>query len=189
MSKVEFLKELEKGLWQLDKEERKERIKFYAEMIEDLIEEGNSEEQAIEKIGDTKKIILQILEESENKKPRTAWKNTLLIAGSPIWFVFLASAFVVVISLYASFFAVVVSSWAVFGSLVGAGVGGLIMFVATSSTLLQSLALAGACIFAVGLSIVVFFGAKWLTKQLIFVGSKTVEVIKNAFVKGGNKND
>ena len=51
MTKLEFLESLEKGLSGLPKNDIDERIAFYSEIIDDRIEEGLSEEDAVSKIG------------------------------------------------------------------------------------------------------------------------------------------
>ena len=48
MNKVEFLEQLRRGLNGLPQEEIEERVTFYSEMIDDRIEEGFSEEEAVE---------------------------------------------------------------------------------------------------------------------------------------------
>ena len=47
MNKQEFLVQLRNALSGLPKDDIEERIEFYSEMIEDRIEEGLSEEEAI----------------------------------------------------------------------------------------------------------------------------------------------
>ncbi|MBR5314835.1 MAG: DUF1700 domain-containing protein, partial [Clostridia bacterium] len=64
MTKLEFLFRLEQGLCGLPKEDVKERINFYAEMIDDRVEEGLSEEDAVREIGETDEIISQIINDT-----------------------------------------------------------------------------------------------------------------------------
>lgn len=47
MNKQEFLVKLRKGLSGLPKEDIEERLTFYSEMIDDRMEEGLSEEEAV----------------------------------------------------------------------------------------------------------------------------------------------
>lgn len=108
MNKNEFLELLNKKLNTLSKKERKERISFYSEMIDDYIEEGLSEEDAINKIGDINEIVKSINIEvnTENKKKYKVWELVLLIIGSPIWVPILLTVLIVV-------FAVNISLWAI----------------------------------------------------------------------------
>ena len=56
MNKQEFLSLLKQKLSKLPKQEIKERITFYSEMIDDRVEEGLSEEEAVLEIGNIDEI-------------------------------------------------------------------------------------------------------------------------------------
>lgn len=144
MTKLKFLLELEKKLSALPQEDIEERLTFYSEMIEDRVEEGISEEDAVAQIGNIEEIAAQILAEHtvekaayeevpitveeapvtfEEKPKRThkTWEIVLLALGSPIWIslliAVLAVAFSLVVSVLAIGFSLVVSLWAVVVSL------------------------------------------------------------------------
>ena len=136
MNKEKFLSALEKGLGGLPREEAAERINFYSEMIDDLVEEGLTEEEAVAKIGSVGDIVTQILtDDAAPVKPKKARHKpgaleiTLLVLGSPIWLALLISAFAVVISIYAVLWSLVASFWSVFASLIGCAAGGVISLV------------------------------------------------------------
>ena len=57
MTKIEFLLALSERLSGLPKEEKLERLNFYSEMIEDRIEEGLSEEEAVAAVGTIDELI------------------------------------------------------------------------------------------------------------------------------------
>ena len=61
MRKQDFIKELRINLSFLPKEEIEDRISFYSELIDDKIEEGLKEEDAIKSIGSVDEIIDQII--------------------------------------------------------------------------------------------------------------------------------
>ena len=61
MTKQEFLNKLGKGLSCLPQEDIEERLTFYSEMIDDRMEEGFSEEDAVLEIGDIDEIISQTI--------------------------------------------------------------------------------------------------------------------------------
>ena len=48
MTKLKFMERLSAGLECLPVEQRKERLTFYSEMIDDYMEEGHTEEEAVE---------------------------------------------------------------------------------------------------------------------------------------------
>ncbi len=175
MNKQEFLAKLRKGLSGLPQEDIKERLTFYSEMIDDRMEEGLSERDAVSGIGSVDFIISQIREEKASpKKRRKVWELVLLILGSPIWLSLLIAAFAVVFSLYISLWSVIISLWAVFGSLIGGSFGGLaagIVF-ACSGDVLPGIAVIGAGIVCSGLSVFMFYGCKAATKGVLVLTKK-----------------
>lgn len=115
MTKKVFLTELKKKLGKLPKSEVKERLSFYSEIIDDKIEEGFSEEDAVADVGGIDEIAKLILSEKsidiiadtvQTKKYVSPWQIVLLIVGSPVWFPILLSFIVVIWSL-------VIAVWAV----------------------------------------------------------------------------
>ncbi|MFI3176150.1 MAG: DUF1700 domain-containing protein [Eubacteriales bacterium] len=65
MNKKEFLYKMNFNLLAISDDERNKIINFYEEMIEDYVENGLSEEEAIEKIGDPQQIIRKNLDEND----------------------------------------------------------------------------------------------------------------------------
>ena len=61
MNKQEFLGVLRKGLSILQDDEAEERLSFYREMIDDRVEEGLTEEEAVREIGTPEEILARIL--------------------------------------------------------------------------------------------------------------------------------
>lgn len=111
MNKKEFLSSLNKKLSKFSKQEVKERLVFYSEMIDDRVEEGLSEEEAVLEIGDIDKVAEQISLEissdttiKENKLTKS--ELILLLVGSPIWFPLLLTAFIVIWALLLSMWAI-----------------------------------------------------------------------------------
>ena len=160
MTKLQFVQALGQKLSPLPKIDLEERLRFYTEMIEDRMEEGFSEEEAVAAVGSVEEIAAQILVDFPQPEPKkkNGWLIALLILGSPVWFSLLMAAFAVALSLYASLWSVIVSLWAVFGSLALCGLvglaAGIISFVAG--------------LVCGGLSIFLFFGIKALT--LVTIG-------------------
>ena len=61
MNKSEFLNSLEEKLKELPKDEIRKTIDYYDEMIDDRIEDGMTEEEAVKSIGNSGDIALSIL--------------------------------------------------------------------------------------------------------------------------------
>ena len=62
MNKQKFLAELKKSLSALGRNDIEDRLAFYGEMIDDRIEEGFSESEAVLAVGSADEIAAQILE-------------------------------------------------------------------------------------------------------------------------------
>lgn len=195
MNKQEFLAELRKGLTGLPQVDIEERISFYSEMIDDRIEEGLSEAEAVSAIGPVSEVVSQILADTPIRKlvkekvqpSRTlrAWEIVLLVLGSPIWLSLLAAALVIILSLYAVLWSVVISLWAAFGSVAGCAIGGIVAGIvfAMGGNGLTGIAMIGAGIFCAGLSIFLFYACKAATKGTIILSKTICLGIKRCFVK------
>jgi len=182
MDKKAFLSQLKKGLSDLPQTDINERLNFYSEMIDDYMEEGLSEEEAVLRIGDVKEIAAQTLADTPisapdtPRKKRSAGQIVLIVLGSPIWLSLAIAAFAIVFSLYVSAWAVIVSLWSVFVSLVSCGFAGILCGIglAVSGFAIPGLAMVGAALVCVGLSVFTFYGCKAATKGLIVLTKKLV---------------
>lgn len=195
MTKLKYLLALEKAISDLPQEDIEERLTFYSEMIEDRVEEGLSEEEAVAQIGSVEEIAAQILAEhplqeiirtdpGEERKWKT-WQIILLVVTSPIWISLLIGAVSSAVSLYICLWAVVISLWAVFGSLAACAValpaaGIVFLFTGHSHS---AVAVIGAGLVCAGLAILCHFGCEWATKGAVFLGKKAVYGIK-CLIKG-----
>lgn len=197
MTKMEFVLLLHEKLPAVPKDEVEERLSFYVEMIEDRMEEGLSEEEAVAAVGSVEQIAAQILEEIplgvivkeklRTKKQPKGWRVALLVLGVPVWLPLLIAAVAVTLSLYISLWAVAISLWAVFASLIAVGISGIAAGVGfmISGEGLSGAAMIGAGILCLGLGIFLFFGCKEASKGLCRLGGKTRNAIKGWFL--GNK--
>lgn len=195
MNKQEFIANLRAKLSGLPKQEVEDRLVFYREMIEDRMEEGLTEEEAVAAIGSVDGIAEQIIsdipltkiakERIKDKKGLKTWGIVLLALGSPIWLSLLIAAFAVILSLYASLWVVIVCLWAVFVALVACalagGAAGIVFVVAWNGA--TGVSMAGAGIFCAGLAILLFFGCKGATKGILRLTKKMAFSIKKGFVK------
>ena len=195
MTKLEFALELTGRLSFLPWEETEERVNFYSEMIDDRMEEGFSEEEAVAQIGSVEEIAAQILadtpfaklvrEKLKPKKGKRAWEIVLLALGSPIWLSLGIAALAVALSLYISLWAVIISLWAGFASLAACGFGGVMggIVIALGGHRLTGIAVVGAGFVCAGLSVFAFYGCKAATKGTIFLTKKLAVWMKNSLAK------
>lgn len=195
MNKQDFIASLRIKLAGLPEKDVQERLSFYEEMIDDRVEDGLSEEEAVRDIGSAEEIAQQIIAETplvnivkekiKTKRNLQPWEIILLILGAPIWLSLLIAAFSVIISVYISVWAIVISFWAVFISLTACavcGVGVGIGFIFIGNTLTGA-AMIGAALVCAGISIFLFFGCQSATKGTVWLAKKTVILIKNCFIK------
>ena len=200
MNKRKFLSKLSDKLSNLPHSEAQERLNFYSEMIDDLIEEGLTEEQAVLKVGNADDIAREIVtddsfndiieEKLEPKKNTTkGWQLALLIIGSPIWFSLLVAFFAVAFSLVVTLFAVSVSLiavlWAVFGSLIACAIASVIycFILICTGNALTGFAILGAGLVCGGLSIFLYYGCKYFTKTITVLSKKIISLIKTLINK------
>ena len=126
MNKTDFLAQLGRQLSGLSNADLEKSLAYYNEMIDDRIEDGASEEEAVSAVGTPQQAATQILAEMplskvlkvkmKRSERLPTWATVLLIIGSPIWLSLIITAFAVVVSLAAAAFAIVVSVYAVLWS-------------------------------------------------------------------------
>lgn len=197
MNKREFFDSLKTRLSDLPENEINERINFYGEMIDDRIEEGYSEEEAVLAVGSADDVALQIRSDisssrvenekmkKEGKKELRVWQIVLLIIGAPLWIPLVIAAVAVILALYAVLWSLIVSAWAVFGTFAGCllgGVGSGIILMCTNN-LPIGLAMMSAGFVCGGLAIFAFFGCLAATKGSTRISKKFVIGIVNIFRK------
>lgn len=195
MTKLEFLLSLNEKLSGFPKKDVQERLSFYSEMIEDRMEEGISEEEAVGAVGDIDDIAAQIAAElsceasipapSAPKRRLNVWEILLIILGFPLWFSLLAAAFAAALSLYITVWSLIISLWAVFAALILCAVLGTaagIVFIVTEQAL-SGIALMGAGMICAGLGIFLFFGCSAATKGICICTKTFALRLKKRFTK------
>ena len=197
MKKDEFLIKLTAGLSNLPHSEVEGRILFYSEMLDDKMEEGMTEEDAVASLGTIESIIDQIIADiplsaliknrikrkSDKKLP--TWAIVLLAVGSPIWFALIVAAFAVAISLYAVIWAVAVSLWTLPVALSAGAILGVFTFFYSIciGKFATAFMLLGAGIVCVGLAILSFYACIYITKGGAWLTKKISLGIKKCFTK------
>ena len=195
MTKNEFMAELRSRLSGVPEKDAEDRLGFYSEIIDDRMEEGLSEEEAVRGIGSIDEIAAGITAEisqarnkdqkRESKRKLKAWEIVLLAAGSPVWLPLAIAAVAVTFSLYAVLWALVISLWAVFVAFTATAGGSIVIFVVQIiyGNALAGVAILGAGLILAGSSIFLFFGCKNSTKGTAVLAKKITSGIKRIFVK------
>ena len=198
MNKDQFLEELRKKLSGLPQEDIDERVAFYSEMIDDRMEEDITEEEAVASLGTVDSVGEQTMSEipltklvKQKVKPKgkmKAWEVVLLVLGAPVWIPLIIAALAIALSVYIVIWAVVISVYAVNLSVAAGAASGLagIFIYLKAGNPAGMLFSFGAAIALAGLTILLFFVCKWITKAVIkltgriFLGTKTSFVGKEA---------
>lgn len=194
MTKQDFLNNLKNRISQLPSSEIEKSLDYYSEMIDDRVEDGMTEEDAVNALGDINKIVESIeiempmsslvknkIKESHNKSNNKILWIILAILGSPFWIPIAFSLVLVVLSVYAVIWSLIIALYAILLALAVCGVAcicaGVVHCFITSPV-------TGFMIFGVGIA---SFGLFLMSiKPIIFLTKKlcqlTVVFIKN--VKG-----
>ncbi len=195
MEKNEFLEELRKRLKGLSKEDLEERIAYYGEMIDDRIEDGKTEKEAVSDIGEIDDVITDIAKETpmtslikERVKPKRrlyGWEILVLILGFPLWFplvivglvLFLVALFVLLILQFAFYI--------VDASLLGASVFSIIIFFMAMVDGKFSMMYLGFGVAGIGVGLLLVLVSALSTKIVAKITKRNIIGVKIWFIKGG----
>lgn len=196
MTKTEFLAALKSRLSRLPDYEQNKTLSFYAEAIEDRIEEGMTEEAAVASLGSLDSIVSEILidtpltaliqskitEQRKNAKHPSLW-FVLAILGAPLWLPLALGFACVAFALYITVWALVISLFALEFSLALTGTLGLIASVTVCfRSLPAGFALLGISLMSAGLFILSIQPMLWLCRQLISLTGVGLRKLKAKFV-------
>ena len=194
MSKDVFLSELRKRLAGLPQEDIEERLTFYSEMIDDRIEDGLSEEEAVAGIGSIDDIASQIMSEiplsrivRHKVKPERklkGWEIALIIIGFPLWFPLLIAAGAIIFSLYIVIWVLAFSLYAVvfgMGIAAVAVIPASVMMMVTGNAM-QGLYFIGMAMICAGIALLLFRLCASFSKSILGLTGKIANGIKHVFV-------
>lgn len=197
MDKQRFLEALRSGLHGLPPEELEERLSFYSEMIDDYMEDGLSEQEAVAAVGSVDEIIFQVVDEMplyrlaaekvKQKRKLGATEILLIVLGSPVWLPLLLSALAVVLVVYASLWSVIISFYATAISLLACTLGGGVLGIIELALgeLGVGLILVGIALVLAGLGILLLLGTNCLAKGLVWLTKRICRLIKRGIVGEG----
>ena len=190
MNKQDFLAALRGFLNDLPAEDIRRSLDFYAEMIDDHMEEGMTEEDAVAAVGSAEQIADQIRGDAgaAPRKPKRKvkpWSLALILLGLPLWLPLLLAAASVIISIYVSIWAVIISLYA---TAVALGISSIVIFlmpllyIPTGNVAGACLVL-GAAMVLTGITILLFVGLKPVTKGTVWLTKKSFVWLKRLFVR------
>lgn len=195
MTRVEFLHLLEQELQSLPKEERERSLAFYDELLQDRMEDGMEEAQAVAALESPRAIAEGILMETplpklvkekvkRESRGMPVWAVVLLIVGSPVWVPLLIGAAVTYLALYVGLWSVVIALYATAFALAVSGLALLVgiagFFIGEAANALAQVGLALVCM---GAALFVGVFAHYGAKALVKVIRVTARGLKRMFMR------
>ena len=199
MKKQEFLDKLKGSLWAMPNEDVQNSLDYYSEMIDDRMEDGLTEEEAVAAIGDLDEIVSQILSETprppqvvepakKNKQSQQpakdntkVWLIILLVLGSPVWIPLVTSAAATVLSVYVSLWSVVIALYATFFALAAASLGCVVSSFFMIGRFAEVAVAWGAALLCAGLSILLLLLSNLAAKGMVALTKWVWKKIQSIF--------
>lgn len=127
MKKNEFINKLRFQIRKFEKEEKEEIVRYYNELIDDRLDNGEKEEKIIDSLGSVKEIVSNLVQERQNgskvdkegnpvllrEKRISVLKSACLIITFPLWFSLLCVVIALFVALIALVFGLAAASIAI----------------------------------------------------------------------------
>lgn len=186
MNKEAFFRALQTKLSGLPQEDLERSLEFYDEAIDDRMESGLTEEEAVGDLGPVDEIVEQILSETPLPKlirakvtpsrSLRAWEIILLVLGCPVWLPLMLAAAVTGLAIYAAIWSVLAAVYAV---VLAFALSGIVLLI----TGFGQLMFMGLGLASMGLSVLLFFAATEIAKGIVRLSRKYVLWMKSLFMK------
>lgn len=193
MNKTEFLDALRRALGKLPSYEVEQSIAFYAEAIDDRVEDGMSEQDAVAALGPVRLIAAQIIAETPPVPRAIAKANTgsrtlnivLLVVFSPIWVPLVLALVTAVVMVYLAIWLTIAALWVTVALLLLCAPLGFfaLAWCLSQNYPLTGLFVLGACLAVAGLGLFAWFGVLAASKGLISLTRSFGRWVKSRFVK------
>ena len=198
MNKAEYLNQLSERLRHLPGVEVERLLNYYDEMIQDRVEDGASEEDAVLSIGSVEDAVnaamyetsiptlmkVRFKESKEKASSKTLWM-VLLILGAPIWLPLVAVFFSVCLILYCAIWLLVLSAYLIEISFALTAVVGVISSAANLARLSipLGLSLLGVALVAAAIAMLLFRPLIGVAKALMKGTVLFVMKVKSIFIR------
>ena len=199
MTKKEFLSSLRSKLQGLPPSDIDERISFYSEMIDDRMDEGKSEEEAVNEIGSVDDVVMDIAKDTplvklvkEKMKPKRRirpWEIVLLVLGFPLWFPLLITFFVLVLVFWIVIWVLAIVTYVLEAAFAATSVAGVVAFAAYFLNGQTNYTALGASVMCAGAAILMVFGCIGATKGCIALTKSIITGIKMLFIGRKKKGE
>lgn len=198
MNKAQFLDTLCQRFAGCSNEDVVKSLDYYSEIIDDYMEDGLTEEEAVKAVGSIDEIVSQTVKEmpiaklvKARVKPKRRLKVSeivLLVLGAPIWLPLICAAVAVLLSVYISVWSIIISLYASAVGSGGAALGGILAAVAfaISGNSGAALVLLGIGIAGIGVTIFMVLFSNLALKGLLLLSKKILLGIKSQLFKKGD---
>lgn len=199
MNKQEFINTLKQKLSKYNQTEVNNTIEYYSELIDDMVEDGKSEEEAVHSLGSINDIInnaklTQPLAKIVKERADTGnvlLNVILLILGFPIWFPLLVAFASIIFTLYVVIWSLVIVIFSLVFSFGIGAISSLVLFITSlvSGNLHITIASIACSITLTGLTILSWLCGVYAAKGLIILSKKIWIGIKKIFIKRSKPNE
>ena len=204
MTKVEFLDKLKALINEYPPEETSKSVEYYEEMINDRMEEGMTEAEAIASLGNVEEIAEQIKcelplttlvkykkKEKKMGKNMRFWVIFLIVLVSLIWLSLAVYVLALIISFYATIWSIDISFWAVDFSFVMVAIASLFAMAVmiTEGSIISAVIYLGMALVFAALSILFFIGSLYLSKGIVMGTALIFKQIKKSIVGEDKKEE
>ncbi|MEG1632986.1 MAG: DUF1700 domain-containing protein [Oscillospiraceae bacterium] len=197
MTRLEFLDDLERCLRQLPETERSRRREYFSEMLDDMIEDGASEAEAVARLGSPTEAAERVLQDTPlpllaktRVMPKGGWTGlniALIVLGFPLWFTLLAAFAIVLLSVYLAIWALIASVFCVVIAIALSGGGLIVLAIACIPIALPTAVMfVGIGIACAGLVVFAFLAAVFITKELVRLTVAIARWVKKLFIRREN---
>lgn len=195
MNKQQFLAAVADRLSNLPQSDINKSLEYYSEMIDDRMEDGMSEEDAVGAMGTIDEVVSEILMNTplsnlvkakvKPKRTLKGWEILLIILGAPLWGGLLIAAAAIVFSAFVVLWSLVVALYAVVATFVSLSIYliDVILSMAAAITPVQIAMMVGLILMFIGLAIFVLLLSNWAAKQGFRLSKRLIIKIKSNFVK------
>ncbi len=193
MKKAEFIEKLREKLNGLPQEDIEKSLDYYSEMIDDRVEDGMSEDDAVSDLGSIDEIASQIIgdtslpkiiiEKLKSKTKPDRLKIVLYICAIPIILAVLSCIFAMI----AAFAGIIISVYIGTVTFGLCGIGGLALggISIAAGAAIKGIFLIGDGISCIGVCVIGFAFSKAITKLLFKYGRKFIRFIKRSIFRKG----
>lgn len=195
MNKADFLAALRQQLRGLSESDIEKSLEYYSESIDDRIEDGMTEEEAVTDMESPAEIARQILMDmplpkvvkakARPSRPLRVGEIVLLAVGSPVWVPLALAAVLVFLAIYITIWALVVTFYAVDFSFAASSLfclaqAGISLFTRGP---VQVMYFGGCTLFLFGAAVLLFFAFNALSGHLIQLSKNFIQWSKSHFIK------